>query len=471
MTRELTHIEQDIEDLEQEVIAIAQELHETYSEYFAVLSETVQRQIILTTYHLCTQGYPKRFLKRSLKQRQQLQHDVQVLAKTISQDLLNPTKLSQLTQPFTEELDGERGETSEDREQDMMLRNLSAFVKRVLSDESKSGDDDSSSSGRSILSQLSDDSDDNDAGDRPSARLEAIIIPENFSLDFLSDAQLEDSDEDSVDFDSDDPEDDADTDNYTEDDIAFQGFSVQPTMTEDNDSNDDLASPADYTSESEIDKPSSLDQADESMTDSHQHQPSHSSASLSEAHSDAHSSNEEQPSSSAATEAALSLVSSTIEKANPQSIPIRPTPKALMRRCKRLEKQIRLIVKNATEKTNHLLQESEILPKKLPSAVLEAAFKAELSSSDTERSPNVLNLLVETGGNQEKPKMMQVKAVRLRIEEIEFNNPTLTAWRSRIRELWAQLQSFDKTYRGLQHEKHVADAEAAWRSTWYENAD
>ncbi|MEO1521125.1 MAG: hypothetical protein AAFU78_10140, partial [Cyanobacteria bacterium J06633_2] len=112
-----------------------------------------------------------------------------------------------------------------------------------------------------------------------------------------------------------------------------------------------------------------------------------------------------------------------------------------------------------------------ILPKKLPSAVLEAAFKAELSSSDTERSPNVLNLLVETGGNQEKPKMMQVKAVRLRIEEIEFNNPTLTAWRSRIRELWAQLQSFDKTYRGLQHEKHVADAEAAWRSTWYENAD
>ena len=94
-----------------------------------------------------------------------------------------------------------------------------------------------------------------------------------------------------------------------------------------------------------------------------------------------------------------------------------------------------------------------------------------MSSSDSGRSPNVLNLLVETSGSKEKPKIMQVMAVRLRIEELEFNNPTLTAWRSRIRELSAQLRTFDKNYRKLQREKFVADAEATWRSTWYESDD
>ncbi|MEB3211378.1 MAG: hypothetical protein VKL39_08480, partial [Leptolyngbyaceae bacterium] len=209
MTRAVTHIEQDIEDLEQEVVAIAQELQETYGEYLEVLSEAVKQQVVLTTYHLCTQGYPQRFLKLSLSQRQKLQQNLQSLAKHVYHDLLNPSSLQQLDHPFTEELDGDRDRKAGEREQDVMLRNLSAFVRRVLADDSRSGDDDSSDSDRLRLKDLSDDDSSSD-GDRPSARLEAIIIPENFSFDFLSDAQFEhddDDDDDGMDLDADDEDD------------------------------------------------------------------------------------------------------------------------------------------------------------------------------------------------------------------------------------------------------------------------
>ncbi|MEM9448600.1 MAG: hypothetical protein AAGA75_08705 [Cyanobacteria bacterium P01_E01_bin.6] len=472
MTRAMTHIEQDMESLEQEVVAIAQELHETYDEYLDVLSKAVQHQIILTTYHLCTQGYPQRFLKLPLHERQKLQQNVQLLAKKVFQDLLHPSGLDGLTQPFMEETDGVNDEKSDDRDNDAMLRNLSAFVRRVLADDSKSGDGDLSESSRSILSRLSGDDDANQDGDRPSHRLEAIIIPENLALDFLSDAQIEDTDQDASDLDDDEQDDDND------DDIDIQDFSIHVSFAHDEDPENQESDAPNETNVS-----SSLDAAalnEVSLDSAHLDVGSHN---VPESQSDStHPSQEYNPEGSQLdipspegnddhSSAALSSGAPKKTEIVPQMTPIQPTPKALIRRCKRLEKQIRITVKKATDKTNRFLQDSGIFSKKVPSAVLEAALKTELSSSDNERSPNVLNLLVETSSNQDKPKMMQVKAVRLRVEEIEFNNPTLTAWRSRIRELLAQLQSFDKTYRTLQNEKYVADAEATWRSTWYEHDD
>ena len=447
MARAITHIEQDMDDLEQEVVAIAQELSETYCEYLTVLGEAVQHQVILTTYHLCTHGYPQRFLKKSLSERQELQQAVQGIAKKARHALTHSAQLDELTQPFSEETDGANEETADDDDNDAMLRNLSAFVRRVLSDDSSSDKENSRDSDSNLLDRLSNDADQPDQeGDRPSHRLETIIIPENLALDFLADAQLVSSDHDSDALDS-DALDRAEqpADNEESDDGDFQEFSVHVAFTND-DGNNDSDEPNSMVSASQDDNDSSLDKdenvsllADISI--------------LASPHSD--------------------VTPTQPEKVDvaPKMTPSRPTPKALIRRCERLEKHIHAAVKKATNKTNQLLQTSSILPQKLPDAVLEAALKSELSSSDSGRSPNVLNLLVETSGSKEKPKIMQVMAVRLRVEELEFNNPTLTAWRSRIRELSAQLRTFDKTYRKLQREKFVADAEATWRSTWYESDD
>ncbi len=450
MARAITRIEQDIDDLEQELIAIAQELGETYVEYLAVLSNAVQQQIVLTTYRLCTQGYPQRFLKLSVGDRQHLQQAIQTLAKTTRQNLLNPTQLDALTAPFSKEADGIEEET-DDFDNNAMLRNLSAFVRRMLAEEShKEGRDDDEAPFRPLSSGEDSDEDGGGEGDRPPGRMEALIIPENVALDFLADTQFVYSDEDE------DTDADADDDDEDDNDLDIQSFSVHVSFTDDN--VDDGAEPSD------LDGASSPELT---ALDVNSAAPVQAVSGM--AAPDAHDA------ANAVDDAANAVASSNGAHQHvppmPALTPVRPTPKALVRRCERLESQIQKIVKRATDKTNELLQSSGILPKKLPDAVLEAVLKSELSSSEAEGSPNVLSLLVETNGNSDNPKLMQVMAVRLRVEELEFNNPTLMAWRSRIRELAAQLRSLEKSYRKLQREKCVADAEATWRSTWYESDD
>lgn len=454
MTRAITHIEQDIEDLEQELIAIAQELGETYVEYLAVLSDAVQQQVILTTYRLCTQGYPQRFLKLSVGDRQQLQQAIQALARKTRQDLLNPAQLDALTAPFSKETDGTDKEQDDEQESDIMLRHLSAFVRRMLAEESQRDDDEQDVDGpfRRLSNRANSDGDDSDEeeDDRPSNRLEALIIPENVALDFLADAQFVYSEDDE------DDEDDY-AEDEGEDDLDISGFSVHLSFAD-----DDADSDADA---GDLDHPSSPERHVLNMGHvARNHAIHQGAASDPESTADVNAT-----ANDAANNAPSSNLTSQQLPAIPPLTPVQPTPKALIRRCERLEKQIHKIVKQATDKINELLQSSGILPKKLPDAVLEAVLKSELSSSGDERSPNVLNLLVETNGESDKPKLMQVMAVRLRVEELEFNNPTLMAWRSRIRELAAQLRTFEKSYRKLQREKSVADAEATWRSTWYES--
>ncbi len=445
MARAITQIEQDMDDLEQEVTAIAHELAETYAEYLAVLGEAVQKQVVLTTYHLCTQGYPQQFLALAVSKRRELQQAIQALSKKVRQELTHPARTKRLAQPFFKETDGEE-EAADENENDAMLRNLSAFVRRMLSEGEKVDGQDSRDSNDDILGRLSRHADNPDIdssskdGDRPPHRLETLIIPENLALDFLADARLISSDDDDDD-DDDDEYQDADDD----DDDDLQSFSVHVSFA--HDTHDD----ADVMRE-DAEGDGDFEQAHRPNADGYRH-------------------GSDDVSHTESAHAELELMESEPSEHIPEMTPIRPTPNALVRRCEYLENQIRNLVRKATDQTNQLLQRSGMLPKKLPDAVLEAVLKAELSSNDAERSPNVLNLLVETSGDRHNPKLMKVMAVRLRVEELEFNNPTLTAWRSRIRELAAQLRTFDKHYRKLQREKSVAEAEATWRSTWYEGDD
>ncbi|MBP0018249.1 MAG: hypothetical protein J7647_11975 [Cyanobacteria bacterium SBLK] len=137
---------------------------------------------------------------------------------------------------------------------------------------------------------------------------------------------------------------------------------------------------------------------------------------------------------------------------------------------KRVEKVLNDLLQDLSNRTNQLLQSSGILSTKFPPQVLEAAIEAEGSGSAVGNSPNTLNLLIEAENakSSKDSTVMQVTAVRLRLGEIEFSEPALSAQRNRIRELGSKIKKLCKYYDKLKREKAISEAEIAWRSTWYE---
>lgn len=133
-----------------------------------------------------------------------------------------------------------------------------------------------------------------------------------------------------------------------------------------------------------------------------------------------------------------------------------------------LEEAIAEVLQNLSHTTNCVLQQANILPSQLPEPILEVATKADLSSEAVASPPNLLNLLIEADGEDEKLSMTQVMAMRLRLSEIEFGDAATAAHRSKLRHLTTQLGKLGREYQRKQKERAVAQAEAAWHSSWSE---
>jgi len=80
-------IEKDISALKEVVAAIAQEVYSLYANYLAALGQAVQQQLILASFHLCTQAYPEAFLSLPLQQKQELQQALQYLGQEAQQQI------------------------------------------------------------------------------------------------------------------------------------------------------------------------------------------------------------------------------------------------------------------------------------------------------------------------------------------------------------------------------------------------
>jgi hypothetical protein len=143
----------------------------------------------------------------------------------------------------------------------------------------------------------------------------------------------------------------------------------------------------------------------------------------------------------------------------------------LLKWQEKLEEAIVQIIRTTSLDANRLLQKSGIIPEKLPPAVLEAAAKVEASGEATAGPPNLLNLLMETEneGDSEDATLTRIIAIHLRLSEIEFADPSLSAVRNQIRNLSAKGSNIQRQYQKKQRERAVAQAEAAWRASWYED--
>ncbi|PHJ61061.1 hypothetical protein VF14_23805 [Nostoc linckia z18] len=281
MARAIERIERDIAALKEAIGAIALQLQTAYASYLASLGVTLQKQLILATYHLCTQGYPENFLNLSLNQRQQLQQGIRKLSQVAAEQLVAYINSEEVGE---DEQDEEVGEDEQDEE--------------------VGGDEE-----------------------------------ENTSLSL--------------------------------------------------------------------------------------------------------------------------------------SFPDTSNPIELAKWQQNTEDITQEILKKVSHEANVLLQKAGILPKKLPEPILAAAAAAasEASAEVMPGPPNLLNLIIEIDNEQqsEDSGLTQIMAINLRLGEIEFADPTLSSERRQIRGILVQLNKLEREYQKKLREKTVAEAEAAWRASWFEN--
>lgn len=156
----------------------------------------------------------------------------------------------------------------------------------------------------------------------------------------------------------------------------------------------------------------------------------------------------------------------TMEKPNTQIT----NPEGLLQWQERLETAIGKILQKLSRDSNLRLQQVGLLPKKLPEPVLEAAAKVEAAAETMPGPPNLLNLVIETESDRESQSstVTHLIAIHLRLSEIEFPDSTLTTLRQQIRNLSVRLHTTRREYQKKQREKAVAEAELAWRASWFD---
>ena len=150
-------------------------------------------------------------------------------------------------------------------------------------------------------------------------------------------------------------------------------------------------------------------------------------------------------------------------------------PQNLMIWQKNIEKQIKKTLDNISKKANQILQEQDLIPKGLPAKVMELALQNADSGSrinKVKNIPNILSLVIEVDkGKKAKTNINfgNVSLLRLKLVEIEFADPNLSNKRNEIRHLLQNISRLHKIYQEKKHEQAVAEADAAWRSSWYED--
>lgn len=175
---------------------------------------------------------------------------------------------------------------------------------------------------------------------------------------------------------------------------------------------------------------------------------------------------------------------STDEESNPAlsdiSAPARSlTPAQLAEWQDNVELSILKELQLASHRANRLLQQNGILPTKIAETLLQSAGRPELAEV-VSSPPNLLNLLIETteeeGSSPDEPKtesnktaIIQIVAIQLRLSEIEFADPALTMLRNQLRSLTLRLKKLGQTYRKKEHERAIAQAQDAWRASWYDD--
>ncbi|ELS04565.1 hypothetical protein Xen7305DRAFT_00043000 [Xenococcus sp. PCC 7305] len=150
-------------------------------------------------------------------------------------------------------------------------------------------------------------------------------------------------------------------------------------------------------------------------------------------------------------------------------------PNSLLTWQGNIEKQIKKTLDNISKKANIILRERDIVPQRLPIRIMEVALRnAETGSrmNKVKNIPNILSLVIEVDkGKKSKHNTNygNISLLRLKLLEIEFSAPNLSNKRNEIRNLLKNISRLQKIYQEKKQEHAMAEADAAWRASWYED--
>jgi hypothetical protein len=152
-------------------------------------------------------------------------------------------------------------------------------------------------------------------------------------------------------------------------------------------------------------------------------------------------------------------------------------PEHLILWHQQIEREIKKTLDETSKKVNQLLQGAKIIPDRLPNKVIDVAMQTETSkgmrnNSSPPQVAHVMNLTIESDKSKKLKsgkKSLQISLLRLRLAEVEFSDHLLNAKRGQIRNLMGKVKKLDSQYQAIQQELAVIEAQAAWRSSWYED--
>jgi hypothetical protein len=188
------------------------------------------------------------------------------------------------------------------------------------------------------------------------------------------------------------------------------------------------------------------------------------------------------------------------------SIPIMPidwfaTPTSLSTWQQNLESEIAHSLKEISYKVNLLLQQARIMPATIPKQILEASAQADRQGESNVSIPNLLSILIEQEPDEQEfedlnserdrtivtisddrsvslaldaegddfPQIVQIHSVYLRLTEIEFSEVNVLSLRKNIDRIVDKVKLLRREYLQKQQELKIAEAESAWRNSWFES--
>jgi hypothetical protein len=178
------------------------------------------------------------------------------------------------------------------------------------------------------------------------------------------------------------------------------------------------------------------------------------------------------------------------------------TPSSLSTWQRNLENELKHSLKEISYKLNVLLQQAQIMPPDIPKPILEANPEADRQGGNTANIPNLLSVLIGRKNNnraeendegdedddeeentedaldammenliqaRDPAQIIQIHSLYLRLTEVEFSNVTVLSLRKNISQLTNKVKILNREYLHKQQELKIAEAEAAWRNSWFEN--
>ncbi len=456
MVKASSQIEQELTLLQQRTEEMSSALEPLYEGYLKALGEAGERQLVMAAYHLCTQAYPDKFLALSWDQRNQIQRSLQTLAGQLYGQLKS-----------------QREQTKEMSRRQQQQQGLE-FLQRLLAAKAAGAE---IFSGRESSSR-SEVPDDGDSVGREPRR-------DNDHYEVLTEDELTEDELTDITGSSGSGFQDGEFDIRGYDEASgFDSEGFESIDFEDENEDEELDSSEDDDS---LDFEMEVPAADQRLTVA------------------------EEKDLLAALEglARKSRQNQAKESADEVNQPLSPIH--LMKQQMLLEKAIREVFRTVSEAANELLQKADIMPR-FPQALLAAAADSQGMGEPPNAVPNVVKMSVRVmqgealpdedeelpespTGRSRQPKRIdrrsrretsasrrsrrivareameiealpELAAISLRLSEVEFTDPAVSAWRGRLRHKLIELKKLDRRYSKTQKALETAQAEDAWRSSW-----